>query len=147
MEVSIIVPPLSEFLYGVLATIILILDKEPCVAPVVAKKLAACWIVFSEADNEKGDGMTPPNDDNLDDFVDPLDSPRSTSPALEYDDLVHPDPNPLSQDGASTGGNAGVAARFAARQKEAAASVKARQAIAAKKANASASKRKGSTLT
>lgn len=144
VEVSNIVPPRSEFLYGVVATILLLLDKELCVAPVVAKKLAACGIVIQEGENVEEAKTSLPSDGDLDDFLHPPDSLGASPPAVDASSR-----SPVPNGGAEPGANAAVAARLAARQRAAAASSKAHEAAAAKKAMMAvaktAGKRKGTT--
>lgn len=139
VEVSNIVPPRSKSLYGVVASILLLMDKEPCVLPVVAKKLATCGIVLSEDGDDDADDVTPPVVDDLDDFVDPPDSPLLSPPPLD-DEERDSDPEPLDKNAPEAGDKAAVAARLASRQNAAASSAKAQEAIDAKKAAASAGK-------
>lgn len=135
VEVSNVVPPRSEFIYGVVATILLLLDKEPCVEAVVSKKLAAFGIVVPDVAGEKTDDAAPSGSDvDLDDFLDQPDSPRASPPPLDVAESAANEGGAVAVQGAT------LAARLAARQQALAVSAKAREAMATRKAKAPAGK-------
>lgn len=121
-----------------------LLDKELCVAPVVAKKLAACGIVLQEGESDEEAKTCLPSDGDLDDSLHPPESRGASPPAVDA-----PSRSPVPNGGAESGAKPAVAARLAARQQAAAASSKAREASAANKTMIvvaeTANKRKGTT--
>lgn len=128
VEVSCIVPPRSELLYGVVATILLLLDKKPHVRAVVTKTLADNGVVHgngeqvSASDGEKGSKVT----DLFAELRTPSPSPSKRSSASS--------PSVKNAGGAHEPGSTAVASRLASRQAAAAASRSARDPLAARKA-------------
>lgn len=128
VEVSSIVPARSELLYGVVATILLLLDKEPHVRAVVTKKLADNGVVHGNDDQgSESDGRE--QQEALDELLAGVDSPAlSSGPESSQSS---PSANGAGDDGGRQ--SVAVAARLAARQAAAAASVKASASVEANK--------------
>lgn len=134
VEVSCIVPPRSELLYGVVATVLLLLDKEPHVRAVVTKTLADNGVVHGS-----GEGASESEGDKdskaIDDLVAELRTPPPSSPTGSSGSS-----SSLKDTGGARGRDStAVASRLAARQAAAAASSSARDALATRMASGLAS--------